>query len=89
MDNRTEEQIEELIRNTTEESQMKTDWTKAWSRKYPVLKTYQSEVDVPKYAKEIRNLFDSLQRDYGYTEEDAMLVLKDILYHEYMDHRKK
>ena len=35
------EKIEEIIRNTTEESQEKVDWTKAWSAKYPVLSTYQ------------------------------------------------
>ena len=43
-------QIEEIIRNTTEEEQEKVDWTKAWSTKYPVLATYQKEVDIPKYA---------------------------------------
>ena len=30
-------------------------------------------------------MFDSLQEDYGYSELDAMLVLKDILAHEYLD----
>lgn len=43
-------QIEEIIRNTTEEEQEKVDWTKAWSTKYPVLATYQKEVDIPKYS---------------------------------------
>ena len=81
--------ITEIIRNTTEENQAKTDWTKAWSTKYPVLKRYQSEVDIKKYAAEIRKLFTSLENDYGYSELDAMLVLKDILAHEYMDNRKK
>lgn len=83
------EKIEEIIRNTTEESQEKVDWTKAWSAKYPVLSTYQKEVNVPKYASEIRRLFTELQRDYGYSEQEAMLVLKDILAHEYMDNRSK
>lgn len=83
------EKIEEIIRNTTEESQEKVDWTKAWSAKYPVLSTYQKEVNVPKYASEIRRLFTELQRDYGYSEQEAMLVLKDILAHEYMDNRPK
>lgn len=31
------------------------DWTKAWSTKYPVLATYQKEVDIPKYAAEMLN----------------------------------
>lgn len=80
--------IEQIIQNTTEENQSKTDWTKAWSAKYPVLKTYQTEVDIPKYARQIRAMFTDLQECYGYSEQDAMLVLKDILAHEYMDHRK-
>lgn len=80
--------IEKIIRNTTEENQSKTDWTKAWSTKYPVLKRYQSEVDIPVYATRIREMFSQLQEDYGYSELDAMLVLKDILAHEYMDKKK-
>lgn len=83
------ESIEEIIQNTTEESQAKVDWTKAWSTKYPVLAAYQKEVDIPKYAAEIRRMFTDLQADYGYSEQDAMLVLKDILAHEYMDNRPK
>lgn len=81
--------IEEIIRNTTEADQEKTDWTKAWSARYPVLKTYQKEVDIPKYAAEIRRLLASLEKEYGYSGQDAMLVLKDILAHEYMGDRKK
>ena len=81
--------IEEIIRNTTEENVEKTDWTKAWSGKYPVLETYQSEVDIPAYSYEIRRLLAKLREDYGYSDLDAMLVLKDILAHEYMDNRKK
>ena len=81
--------IEEIIRNTTEEEQEKVDWTKAWSTKYPVLATYQKDVDISKYAAEIRRMLTELQADYGYSELDAMLVLKDILAHEYMDTRPK
>ena len=83
------ERIEDIIRNTTEENQEKTDWTKAWGTKYPVLTTYQSEVDIPHYAEKIREMFSDLQTRYGYSELDAMLVLKDILAHEYMDNRKE
>ena len=75
--------IEQIIRETTEENQSKTDWTKAWSTKYPILKTYQAEVDIPHYAQQIRVMFTELQDTYGYSEQDAMLVLKDILAHEY------
>lgn len=81
--------IEQIIRNTTEENQQQIDWTKAWSTKYPILKRYQSEVDIPYFAENIRKLFAELQERYGYSELDAMLVLKDILAHEYMDKRQK
>ena len=81
--------IEQIIRDTTEENQSKTDWTKAWSTKYPILKTYQAEVDIPHYAAQIRAMLTELQSTYGYSEQDAMLVLKDILAHEYLDNRNK
>ena len=77
--------IEDIIKNTTEESQNKVDWTKAWSNKYPVLKEYQKEVDIPSYSKKIREMLTSLQENYGYNELDSMLVLKDILAHECLD----
>lgn len=80
--------IEEIIKNTNEENQSKVNWTKAWSTKYPILKTYQKEVDIKKYSKEIRRLFNELQEEYNYNELDAMLVLKDILAHEYLDNKK-
>ena len=83
------ENIEQIIKNTTEENQSKTDWTEAWSTRYPILKRYQKEVDIPCYAKEIRRMFTDLEERYGYSELDAMLVLKDILAHEYLDNRKK
>ena len=81
--------IEDVLKNTTEENQDKVNWTKAWSGKYPVLRQYQNKVDIPKYATEIRKMFNQLQNDYGYSEQDAMLVLKDILAHEYLDNKSK
>ena len=80
--------IENIIKDTNEYNQNKVNWTKAWSSKYPVLATYQEEVDVEKYAKEIRKILSDLQKTYNYNELDAMLVLKDILYHEWKDKRK-
>ena len=81
--------IKKIIQNVNENSQAKVDWTKAWSTKYPILKKYQKEVDIPRYATKIRNMFNELQKNYGYNELDAMLVLKDILSHEYLDNNKK
>ena len=79
------ENIEKIIKNTNEENQSKVNWTKAWSTKYPILKTYQQEVDIEKYKQEIRKLLNDLQETYHHNELDAMLVLKDILAHEYLD----
>lgn len=80
--------IETIIINTDDNNQDKINWTKAWSKKYPILKKYQKEVDIPKYSVQIRNMFNELQKDYGYSELDSMLVLKDILAHEYLDNKK-
>lgn len=80
-------EIEEVIKNTNEEKEAKINWTNAWSKKYPVLATYQDKVDISKYAFEIRNMLNSLSIEYGYNKLDSMLVLKDILYHEWKDNK--
>ncbi|WP_325200463.1 helix-turn-helix transcriptional regulator [Oscillibacter sp.] len=72
-------EIQETIDRTREEVSEKIDWTKAWSKKYPVLAQYQSQVDAAPYAAELERLLERLKRDYGYKELDAFLVLKDIL----------
>lgn len=72
-------EIEEVIEKTSEETQKKVDWTKVWGKKYPVLTTYQQVVNVDDYAPGIRKMLDQLKKDYGYSEVDALLVLKDIL----------
>lgn len=82
-------QIDLIIKHTDESNQNQVDWTKAWSSKYSVLKTYQSDVDISKYANQLRIMMNELQNSHGYSKQDAMLVLKDILYHEYLDHKKK
>lgn len=80
--------IDEIIKNTNDKNVEKINWTKAWSNKYPVLKTYRNNVDTLKYSKEIRKMLEELKEKYGYNEMDAMLVLKDILYHEWKDNQK-
>ena len=84
-----DEEIEKVIKSTNEENESKINWTNAWSKKYPVLATYQNKVDISKYALEIRKMFNSLQVEYGYNELDSMLILKDILYHEWKDKDNK
>lgn len=72
-------EIQEVIDRTSEEVSDKIDWTKAWSKKYPILARYQKEVDIACYAAELDKLLRDLEKKYGYSELDSMLVLKDIL----------
>ena len=65
-------QVEEAIERSSEELEEKIDWTSAWAKKYPILAKYQGEVNIP--------LLDELKAEHGYSELDAMLALKDILY---------
>lgn len=74
-------EIEQIIERTSEETEQKIDWTSAWGKKYPVLTAYQEKVEIDYYAARIRELLDSLKKQYGYNDLDAMLVLKDILSH--------
>lgn len=80
-------EIEEKIKSIDVKKENKIDWTNAWSKKYPVLATYQNRVDISKYAHEIRKMLDDLRNEYGYSKLDSMLVLKDILYHEWKDNK--
>ena len=80
-------EIEEVIKKTNEEKEAKVNWTNAWGKKYPILIKYQDKVDIMRYAKEIRRLLNSLEKEYGFNSLDSMLVLKDILYHEWKDNK--
>ena len=75
--------IERTIKNIDEKKEDKINRTSAWSKKYPVLASYRDRVDIRSYAGEIRDMLNRLKRDYGYGDLDSMLVLKDILYHEW------
>ncbi len=72
-------EIQEMIDKTSDEVSDKINWTNAWSKKYPILAIYQNTVEINRYAAELDKLLDSLQKEYGYKEMDAFLVLKDIL----------
>ena len=76
-------EIEHIIQNTNEEKEAKINWTSAWSKKYPALATYQQEVQIQRYAQQIREMLNELKNIYGYNHLDSMLVLKDILYQEW------
>ena len=81
-------EIQEVIDRTSEEAADKIDWTKAWSRKYPVLASYRGEVDTACYAVKLDGLLRDLEKKYGYSELDSMLVLKDILAAVWKDRKK-
>ena len=73
-------EIQEIIDKTDEKTEEKVDWTSVWGKKYPILIQYQQEVNVSGYAHKISLMLDELKQEYHYCEQDAMLVLKDVLY---------
>ena len=73
------QELERVVRNTSEEVQQKVNWNKLWAEQYPVLASYRQEVDVDQYTPALRELLRKLSADHGYSELDAFLVLKDIL----------
>ena len=72
-------EIQEVIDKTSDETTDKINWTKAWSKKYPVLVEYQARVETSSYASALRVLLDDLSMKYGYDDLSSFLVLKDIL----------
>lgn len=72
-------EIQQVIERTSEEVEEKIDWTSAWGKKYPILLSYQKEVNTPNYKVRLGAMIDELKAEYGYSEMDAFLVLKDIL----------
>ena len=72
-------EIHEAIERTSEEVEEKIDWTSAWGKKYPILLRYQKEVNTPNYEARLGMMLDELKAEYGYSEMDTFLVLKDIL----------
>ena len=83
------EEIQRTIDSISEETQKKVDWTKVWGKRYPVLTTYQQHVKISDYAGPLRELLDRLKREYGYSDVDACLVLKDILAHVWKDGERR
>lgn len=81
-------EIEQAIEKSSVEKDEQVDWTKAWGKKYPIFK-YQSEVNIPNYGMRLREMLDELKAEYGYSELDAFLVLKDILAQEWKKRKEK
>mgnify|MGYP002800731851 FL=1 len=82
-------EIQEAIDRTTEKVEEKINWTNAWGKKYPILLQYQANVNIPNYAHRINVMLDELKQEYNFSEQDAMLVLKDILYNVWKNRKNK
>ena len=63
------QEIEKVIQNTSAETQKKIDWTKMWSKQYPVLGTYTDVVDVPCLDAHV----DDVRHDQRYGQLKACL----------------
>ena len=74
-------EIQEVIGKTSEKTEEKINWTNAWEgRKYPILLNYQDEVNIADYARRLGDMLDEIKEKHRLNEQDAMLILKDILY---------
>lgn len=65
------------------------DWTSAWSKKYPILASYQGMEGIKAYCEEISKLYDDCKSKFNFDDADTVLVLKDILYQKYKMEKKK
>ncbi|MEY7998906.1 helix-turn-helix domain-containing protein [Clostridium sp. Mt-5] len=65
------------------------DWTSAWSKKYPILDSYQGMKGINTYSEKISELYDTFKNELGFNDVDTVLVLKDILYQKYKTAKKK
>ena len=83
------QEIKEAINKTREDVEKKINWTNAWGKKYPILLKYQEDVNISNYAHRIHVMLDELIQEYQFNEQDAMLVLKDILYNVWKSRKSK
>ena len=65
------------------------DWTSAWSKKYPILDSYQGMQGINAYSEKISELFDDCKNEFNFNDQDTCLVLKDILYQKFKKVKKK
>lgn len=67
----------------------KIDWTSAWSKKYPILASYQGIKEINAYSEKISDLYDTFKDEFHFDDTDTVLILKDILYQKYKLSKKK
>lgn len=86
-DDQVMKEIKKVMNNTNFKNVDHVNWTNVWSKKYPVLGTYQEVVNIEKYGKQIRQMFEEIEHTYHYSKLDSMLVLKDILAQEWKKYK--
>lgn len=79
-------EIQEMIKKSGEKADEKINWTNEWE-KYPILLTYQDNVNILNYSHRIKTMLDELEQEYKFNAQDAMLVFKDILYNVWKERR--
>lgn len=65
------------------------DWTSAWSKKYPILASYQGVQGIDSYCEKISKLYDDCKNEFNFNDEDTVLILKDILYKKFKLEKNK
>lgn len=65
------------------------DWTSAWSKKYPILSSYQDINGIDTYREKVSELFNTFKNEFGFDDADTALVLKDLLYQKYKLEKRK
>lgn len=73
------QELAEMPLAVPDEVAEKVDWTAVWAQKYPILARYPEEVETAPHLEALSGLLAQLAQDHGYSDEDALLVLKDIL----------
>jgi len=59
------------------------DWTSAWSKKYPILASYQGIKGIDTYREKVSQLYDDFKKEFDLNDVDTVLIVKDILYQKY------
>lgn len=60
-----------------------------WSKLYPILAEYKNVVDCKQYNRRFRDMIKEMMETYEYSLEDAILVLKDLMYITFLDMQKE
>lgn len=80
--------IEEAIDRIDEEKEERIDWTKAWSRRYPILASYHALPGIAGFRKAVEELCKEVQTRYSISTLDTFLVVKDLVYQVYKDWKR-